>query len=272
MNVEFIRVDNQKHNWPIAKAYNEGARRATADNLMFVHEDVLFENNGWGIPLIDKLAQEDCGVIGFVGSPFRLGAYAGWCEDGQRAFGHYYYVWEDRRLMSHVESWSAGEVKGKLFEPTITVDGLCMIVPRRVWAEFPFDEEMLTGFHCYDIDFCLTVAQKYHNYVYLKADCCHFSNGNMDGRWYEMTMRINDAKWRHMLPMAVEGYMPSNIDRIKARADYDFAFKGIRGKMPKPLAQQIMKYYVKKAINTREYRRKVGVVLWQYFIHRAFRK
>lgn len=33
-----------------------------------------------------------------------------------------------------------------------------MFVRKDVWAKYPFDEELLTGFHCYDLDFTLQIA------------------------------------------------------------------------------------------------------------------
>ena len=40
------------------------------------------------------------------------------------------------------------------FSPVVQVDGQCLIVPKSVWREHPFDEELFRDFHLYDVDFC----------------------------------------------------------------------------------------------------------------------
>ena len=41
---EIIGMDNRERKWPIARVYNEGARRARYPYLFFVHEDVKFHS------------------------------------------------------------------------------------------------------------------------------------------------------------------------------------------------------------------------------------
>ena len=45
---EIIAINNREKCWPIARAYNEGARKARYSNLFFVHEDVKFHSQNWG--------------------------------------------------------------------------------------------------------------------------------------------------------------------------------------------------------------------------------
>ena len=75
---EIIGMDNRERKWPIARVYNEGARRARYPYLFFVHEDVKFHSQDWGQVIAGKLAEPDCGVVGFAGSKVKLKAYGGW--------------------------------------------------------------------------------------------------------------------------------------------------------------------------------------------------
>ena len=59
---EFIAIDNRETKWPIAKAYNEGAKRARYPYLFFVHEDVRFHSQDWGKVIAGKLEEPDCGA------------------------------------------------------------------------------------------------------------------------------------------------------------------------------------------------------------------
>ena len=51
------------------------------------------------------------------------------------------------------------------FSPVVQVDGQCLIVPKAVWREHPFDEELFRDFHLYDVDFCVCIARRYANYI-----------------------------------------------------------------------------------------------------------
>ena len=56
-------------------------------------------------------------------------------------------------------------VQGEWFAEVVAVDGFGMFVRKEVWKANPFDEKMLTGFHCYDVDFSLQIAvsKRYRN-------------------------------------------------------------------------------------------------------------
>ena len=55
VDYEIIAIDNREKQWPIARAYNEGASRAHYPFLFFVHEDVKFHSVGWGKCIEKKL-------------------------------------------------------------------------------------------------------------------------------------------------------------------------------------------------------------------------
>ncbi len=59
----------------------------------------------------------------------------------------------------------------------------CLCV-RMYGPKYPFDEELLTGFHCYDLDFTLQIAADrcYKNYVCCSSEVLieHSSQGNFN--------------------------------------------------------------------------------------------
>lgn len=200
---EIIGIDNRMDNRPIAQVYNEGARRARYPFLFFVHEDVKFHTQGWGRVIAEKLQEPDCGVIGFAGSKVKLKTYT---------------AWGTRDEWSHVLMFQGGLGKTYLgvshvyteepFSEVITLDGLGMFVKKCLWRQYPFDEQMLTGFHCYDLDFSLHIAATrcYKNYV-----CCspkvlieHFSIGSYNKDWFEDTFRLHRQKWQTFLPLTTD--------------------------------------------------------------------
>lgn len=265
---EFIVVDNRERKWPIAKAYNYGASQAKASCLFFAHEDILFETPGWGKPLVEKLSEKETGVIGFIGSQLRTAAYSPWCQDSNYAIGHLYFNEGGFRKIVH-----QGMRIGEMFRPAVVVDGLGMLVRKEVWQEFPFDEENLTGFHCYDIDFCLGVLPHYRNYVYFGADICHYSNGNMNLSWAEATIALTDRKWSRMLPVAVDEGTEADLEEISATMDYDFVRKAVRNTSvyPKAMAKKLFRRYLGLAMSKPRYRKHLPTLLWQYSVKRLGR-
>ena len=86
------------------------------------------------------------------------------------------------------------------FEEVVVLDGFALFVRKNVWEEFPFDEKLLTGFHCYDLDFTLSVGSKYKNYVCCKILLEHFSEGSFNQAWVNDTVKMHLNKWHHFLP------------------------------------------------------------------------
>src|SRR3989344_1016681 len=64
---EIVALEN-KNGRGICGVYNEGVRKAKFPYLCFVHEDVRFLTNDWGMRIVEKLSNKDTGVIGVAGS------------------------------------------------------------------------------------------------------------------------------------------------------------------------------------------------------------
>lgn len=200
---EFIGIDNKAPGRSLAQVYNEGARKASAPYLLFIHEDAGFESKDWGKEIAAKLAEPDTGVIGFAGSQFMPDAPGGWNVDSR------WTVW---RLKEYDEPRSLNIDPDSGFTEVVALDGFAMFVRRDVWEEFPFDETHLTGFHCYDVDFTLSVGTRYRNYVSATVDAFHNSKGNFGSAWLLATGKLYSRKWqpRGMLP----AFLPS--ERVKS--------------------------------------------------------
>lgn len=162
VDYEIIAIDNREKQWPIARAYNEGASRAHYPFLFFVHEDVKFHSVGWGKCIEKKLKEPDCGVIGFAGSKVKLKCYSGWGDVYKWDVIFYY-----QSVGTETQFRVASVTMEHPFKEVLVLDGFAMFVRKDVWAKYPFDEELLTGFHCYDLDFTLQIAADrcYKNYV-----------------------------------------------------------------------------------------------------------
>lgn len=188
---EILAHDNREARLSLAEAYNSCARRAKYDNLLFVHEDAGFVTHDWYAPIAAKLAENDCGAIGFAGSKLLTAAPGGWNVAARFSVVN---------VQENGVDYTHNSREYLYFEPAVALDGFMIFVRREVWKEFPFDEELLTGFHCYDVDFSLTIAQKYKNYICSGIRPYHNSPGKFEDAWMLATGKMFREKWHSMLP------------------------------------------------------------------------
>ncbi len=227
---EFIIVDNREKQWPIAKVYNYAAQQAQYPYLFFVHEDIKFHTSGWGHIIENKLKVPACGAIGVAGSTIKSASYSGWLQYPLWTVSHHYQRFEtDSRLMA------TNYIQGESFKEVVTLDGMALFVKKDIWEKYPFDEQNLPGFHCYDLDFTLQLAHKgYKNYV-----CCsdkflieHFSLGQFSEDWFTTTISLHDGKWKNWLPMATEEaslkLTVEERDKAEEKITYSFLFHILR--------------------------------------------
>lgn len=240
---EIIGIDNRLLKWPIAKVYNKGAKQAHYPYLFFVHEDVLFHTNNWGGIIASKLQEPNCGVIGFAGSFFKPKSYSGWYVGPE---------WSCSLLLQGTNNGkiidSCNIIPNTNFTEVITVDGFAMFVRKEVWEKFPFDDNRLTSFHCYDLDFSLAIASSriFKNYVCStpKVFIEHFSPGNYNFDWYQTTVKLHQTKWRKILPLKTESIIleDKKIQEIESRVFHSFCSNLLqeRGHKQKKLLLQIL--------------------------------
>lgn len=199
---EFIAFDNRATNYGICEVYNLCASKAKYDYLCFVHEDVCFDTINWGEIIIQQLKKEKCGVIGFAGSILKLKRLTGWntCYKDMRAN----YI-QHMKGKKHYHRINPDNLD---FTPVITLDGLCLFVSRSIWKNIKFDQQTFNKFHCYDIDFSLSVAIQYQNYVCNNIIVQHYSQGAFSEEWLKDLERLH-KKWQDKLPLYIKKELTS---------------------------------------------------------------
>ena len=184
---EPIIIDNTINAMPITKVYNLGASKAKYDILCFVHEDVCFVTENWGLKVVESFRQDPAlGLIGVGGSKYKSKTLSGWFCGFQEL---------DCCNIKHLNKWGDKEVlymnpeQGTTNQQVVTIDGVFMCCPRRVWDEIKFDEILLTDFHLYDLDFSIRVSEKYKALVTFEIDILHIVKGDHYGnKWLEATL------------------------------------------------------------------------------------
>lgn len=182
---------------------------------------MVFHGNDWGQSVIAQLRKKDTGVIGFMGSVYKSKSPSGWNVLPRLNRSH--FIRTDKVQGVRRSDEGTGD-----FRPCLLLDGACIFVRRDVWAEIPFDEDMLDGFHCYDIDFSLQASAKgYRNYVCGTVWLEHLSDGVFSDAWGDATLRLYLTKWKHaMSAKELEtnelDYISGHRSFIEARSFYVF--------------------------------------------------
>lgn len=191
---EIIAVENNNA-MGICKAYNQGATKSIYPYLCFVHEDVIFKTSNWAELLIKKFEQDTkTGLIGVAGTTYKSLAPGGWGNISKET---------DRlHIIQHYKDNRAAEYTNQTqseFEPVACLDGVFLLTKRSIWEEIRFDDNTFTHFHCYDLDFSLSVSLNYLVLITNKVLLEHFSPGGMDINWIDETIKLSD-KWYKFLP------------------------------------------------------------------------
>lgn len=213
---ELLSCNNRGTSDGICKVYNRLAEMAQYDLLCFIHEDIQMLTPGWGARLSEKAMENSTGVIGFAGSSIKTKTLSG--------AHHKYYSHCNVIDAKEGESVTISHRKTTDidFEPTITVDGICLFMRKKVWQQTKFDETTFTGFHLYDLDISVaSIRLGYINYICFCLNIVHFSKGAYNKAWYDDSQAF-DNKWHSILPL----YINKPTDKIVQR-DENYIFSNI---------------------------------------------
>jgi len=204
---EFLYTDNRINPRGICAVYNKLAFKAKGEYLCFMHEDVLIETKNWGEKLISKASDKKTGVLGFAGAGL-LSVIPYW-NDRHTQFACYKQYLKNGELFEDLTlNKPADNVK------VAVLDGMFLFCRKEVWENHPFDEHTFPGFHLYDIDFTLSVAQQYTNYVDCDVVIAHYSMGSLDRAYYDGLIDFYN-KWKAILPYSVNPeIIKDNLDKI----------------------------------------------------------
>lgn len=208
---ELIVIDNSENKYSIFSAYNEGVRRAKFPYLCFMHEDILFHTEDWGVKVIEYFKDKTVGLIGVVGGHYMPECPASWwsteCRSGKILQGQF----NDEKYTTEKFEWRRYKPDDSERVEVAVVDGLWFCIPKDLFLDIKFDEQVFSGFHCYDTDICYQISNTGCS-VNVVFDILieHKSYGNQDLSFYkERTKCFN--KWAENLPL-IKGTTLIDID------------------------------------------------------------
>ena len=176
---EVIKVDNPGK-MGICEAYNHGAQKAQYDYLLFLHEDVLFETQNWGLILTQLLSKKSIGCVGLAGGDYVSTYPLPWWQNKERRFLHLNQIStnEEKKINRLTEH-----------KNVIFLDGVFIACRRNIFLETRFSD-YLQGFHGYDMDFSWRASQTHQNIVSHEITLTHFSAGHPNIEWFKSLILI----------------------------------------------------------------------------------
>jgi glycosyltransferase involved in cell wall biosynthesis len=201
--IEVIEIINNGES--LTKAYNRGLKMATNDVVVFCHDDIIFEKNGWATKLLNHFEDSDYGILGIAGTT-DLDETGRWWNDRTKMVGAVKHTQNGKTW----ENKYSGVFPKQIIE-TVIVDGLFFAIDKtRIKKEF---DESVEGFHFYEIDFCFRNHLKGVKVgVNFDVKVIHKSVGQTNDQWEE-NREIFAEKYKENLPLKLE-VNPPVINRL----------------------------------------------------------
>lgn len=220
---EILAVPNGDGKRGICAVYNAAGAAAKYDVLCFMHEDIQFRTRDWGHNVVEVLTNPAIGLIGIAGSKYKSLMPCGWsCPGITRPWHKANFIqnfkFTDLKTQHFVYNTDAEQVS-----EVATIDGVWMCTRKSVFDTIKFDEQLLTGFHGYDLDYSLQVRKHYRVCVTFGVLIEHFSEGNYSLDWMNAMLKLHD-KHKHSLPVIV-GDIPSREIRFSEKSAGKKLFK-----------------------------------------------
>lgn len=214
---EILVFDNRIEKKSICSAYNYLAKLAKYDLLCFLHEDVIFTSVNWGKTLINIFERDTkVGAIGVAGSKYKSAAFSGWYT-GVQELDCANIIHRDKGNDQKIMLRPSSVVDN---EEVVCLDGVFIASLKTVWEDVRFDEENLTHFHFYDIDYSVRASIRYKVVVTYEIDLIHITKGGDFGnKWVEVAIVFHQLK-RDLLPLKTKE-IGNNYEKIISKTYLD---------------------------------------------------
>lgn len=216
---EIIAIDNREARRGICDVYNEGAKKARFDLVCFMHEDIEIRTENWG-SVVEQIFECDpeIGIVGVAGGGYKSLAPAGWYQlEFHSEERSYQNVLQGYKFNDKQEIHAYHNPRNERLSRVVCVDGLWFCTRRDIVLRFPFDGKVLTGFHGYDLDFCLSVFPHYKVMVTYEVLMKHASEGNFNRQWLDHILKLH-KKWSYALPLTTSVMRGNEMYDIEKRS------------------------------------------------------
>ena len=191
-NIEIIEVLNNGEK-SLTKVYNEILNQAKNDIVVLCHDDIKFEDKGWGNKLIKHFDKTNFGILGVAGTT-SMPLSGMWWEERNKMLGILNHKHEGKQWESKYSTSLGNDA-----EKVVIVDGVFMVIHKnRIKSNFIEDFD---NFHFYDISFCFENYMKGVDIgVIYNIRITHLSIGQTNEKWEENKIKFS-KKYADNLPV-----------------------------------------------------------------------
>lgn len=219
---EIIRVDNSSNKYSICAAYNLGGSKAKFPIICFSHEDIILKTPDWGTKVFEIFEQKpNLGALGIAGSTYKAYAPSGWGIIPELRHVNLIQHYKSLPFDTQHDCQNPGNER---LSRVVAVDGVWICTTKQIFSEYKFDSQTFQEFHCYDLDFCMSIAHRYEVAVTFDILLEHLSEGKNDRPWITNTMKFH-RKWRKNLPVNLSTIDNKIIRQQEYAAVYYFMIK-----------------------------------------------
>ena len=201
MPYELIGIDNSKGQMGLCEVYNKATQQARYDLLCYAHEDIRFRTLNWGEKIVQRFREAPrLGLLGVVGTLYKTYAPNGWGVSWEYSRANFIQHYKHSSEPVTVRYTNPAQ---EAVSRVVCVDGMWMCTPKKLAQTIGFDAANFRGFHCYDLDYSLSIRQQYEVGVTFDVQIEHFSEGSPDKNWIRESIKFH-RKWKKNLPAAAE--------------------------------------------------------------------
>ncbi len=239
---EIIIYNNLNKPKGICSVYNSCAKEAKYENLVFVHEDVIFRSQDWGEILMLQLKDKNVGLIGVAGATIKTIYPSPWWGIPQKYLRLNIIQHKIDTRVSH----NIVNIKGS--NKLAVVDGVFLGCRKEVWSQFNFDETNFAEFHNYDTDFSLAIGTRYAVIFEPNILIEHLSHGSYSINWIESSIVLSQ-KWSSILPTIKEVSDVADLHHIQTESLYNFLKLCAKAKVSLSLFRKYLLIYYKTSFS-----------------------
>lgn len=170
VDYELILIDNRNNKFNnAASALNYGSKQANGDYLVFVHQDINFNNKEWikdTENMINKLSNP--GIIGVAGKT------------------------HDSLVRSNIKQGikpvDVSPYKLDKPEKASTLDECLLIIPKNIFKKYNFNEQQCPDWHLYGVDYVYNIKEKGYEAYLIPSILEHRSKGASMSKAYYKTL------------------------------------------------------------------------------------
>ncbi|WP_316769729.1 glycosyltransferase [Pedobacter frigiditerrae] len=222
VDYEIISFDNSYGIQGLCEVYNLGIAQAKYDLLCFMHEDISIETIGWGKKVIEVFGKYELGILGVAGCTYKSYAPSGWCPPQEYGRDSWRLnLKQGSKYTSNNEVYEYYNPLNESISEVVCLDGVWLCTTKKIAQKYGFDQQLLRGFHGYDIDFSLNVGRHHKLMVTYDILLFHTSEGNFNTTWLKELLKVHQ-KWGNLLPLG-----KSEFDDITNKAKEVVALKRV---------------------------------------------